>query len=185
MTAYRYGTAAAIVFALIIGAFFYGQHVANTANALAQAKAVAKAQAQADKLSADNATLTAKVTQARSALSQLNAAVAALPPTIRYVYESKPSTISRVTPTHTVITEPLFITVGMASLYDRSLGLPNFQASNVHDQMYNASISIFTLDNLETVTIENNGACYANTTQLRALQAKMMDLIHAGVVRIQ
>lgn len=185
MTAiYKYLAMGGAVLALIVVAFFYGQHVANTANALAQSKAVAKAQAQADKLSADNAELVTKVSKAEAAASAVLSAAAKQPPQVRYVYVHVKSTPQQPTPAPVAITGPVYVSIGTVGLYNDSLGIPGLYGPGEPDDTASALPSTVTVSNYQLTAVVNNAACYTNTVRLTALQAKVQDWIAAGAVRV-
>lgn len=181
---YKYGTAAGVALALIIGAFFYGQHVANTANALEQSKAVSKAQDKADKLSQDNKKLTTLVTNAESVARAALAAASAQPAKVRYVYVQVKPTPQQPTPAPVAVTGPVYVSIGTVGLYNDSLGIPGLYGPGEPDDTASALPSTVTVSNYQLTAVVNNAACYTNTVRLTALQAKVQDWIAAGAVRV-
>lgn len=186
MTAiYKYLAMGGAVLALIVVAFFYGQHVANTVNALAQSRAVAAAQAKADALSKDNAKLATRATNAESVARAAVAAAAAQPAKVRYVYVHEKPKPNQPTPAPVAITGPVFVSAGAVSLYDDSLGIPGLYGPGEPDDTTSAIPSLVTISQYQLTTVSNNAACYTYTVRLSALQAKVQDWIKAGVVVIQ
>lgn len=137
------------------------QSSSQVASAQKRAEAVATVN---QSLSADKATLTAKV-------NDLQQQIANQKPETRIVYVHPKPTASNPVPAPTAVTGPVYVTAGAVGLFNAAFGLSQTtSASGIDNGTAGELPSAVTISDYISTTEYNATACYANQQQVILLQ---------------
>ncbi|MHB8406310.1 MAG: hypothetical protein ACYDCJ_12900 [Gammaproteobacteria bacterium] len=163
---YKWLAIVGAVLILVVSAFFYGVHTDSSAWKAREARAESAAEARVLQWQAKNSVLSAADAAAQAKIDDLQTQITQQLPQVERIYVKVPGkTITRV------VSRTVYISVGLVQLYDRSLGLPGPAAAGQFNDGAEALSSDVSLDDYFAVSLANNGACLANTTQLSLLQS--------------